>query len=127
MLILLTLRGTPTIYYGDELGLENVPIPPGQGQDPFGLAHPDQGRDPVRTPMPWTAETGAGFTEGEPWLPIGGASTEKSVEGQRQDASSMLNLTRELLALRRRRARVVDWQLATGRDRGRGACLCARG
>ena len=55
MLILLTLRGTPTLYNGDELGLENVPILPGQGKDPFGLAHPDQGRDPVRSPLPGAA------------------------------------------------------------------------
>lgn len=101
MLILLTLRGTPTLYYGDELGLENVTIPPGQGQDPFGLAHPDQGRDPVRTPLPWSMEAHGGFTDGEPWLPIGGENAERSVETQRDDPASMLNLTRDLLALRR--------------------------
>ena len=101
MLILLTLRGTPTLYYGDELGLENVHIPPGQGQDPFGLAHPDQGRDPVRSPMPWKPGAPAGFTEGEPWLPIGDENAQKSVEAQRDDPTSMLNLTRDLLALRR--------------------------
>ncbi len=100
MLILLTLRGTPTLYYGDELGLENVPIPPGQGQDPFGLAHPDQGRDPVRTPLPWSPETGAGFTRGESWLPVGKDNAKKNVATQRGDPASMLHLTRELLALR---------------------------
>jgi alpha-glucosidase len=101
MLILLTLRGTPTLYYGDELGLENVPIPRGQEQDPFGLAHPEQGRDPVRTPMPWSAEAGAGFTTGKPWLPLGDDYAERSVELLRDDQASMLNLTRALLALRR--------------------------
>ena len=112
MLILLTLRGTPTLYYGDELGLENVPIPPGQGQDPFGLAHPDQGRDPVRTPLPWRPEAGAGFTSGEPWLPIGADNAERSVEVLRSDPASMLNLTRELLALRRveRALSVGSWR-----------------
>ncbi|MGI9421062.1 MAG: alpha-amylase family glycosyl hydrolase [Geminicoccaceae bacterium] len=101
MLILLTLRGTPTLYYGDELGLENVAIAPGQGQDPFGHAHPDQGRDPVRTPMPWRPEAGAGFTEGGPWLPIGEDNARRNVEAQRDDPTSILHLTRRLLALRR--------------------------
>ena len=55
MVLLLTLRGTPTLYYGDELGLENVPIPAERERDPFGIRQPGtgQGRDPVRTPMPW--------------------------------------------------------------------------
>ena len=55
MVLLLTLRGTPTLYNGDELGLEDVPIPPAQARDPFGLNMPGtgQGRDPERTPMPW--------------------------------------------------------------------------
>ncbi len=102
MLVLLTLRGTPTLYYGDELALENVPIPPGQEQDPFGLAHPEQGRDPVRTPMPWSRqERHAGFTTGLPWLPLGNDHPDRCVELQRDDPASMLNLTRNLLALRR--------------------------
>ncbi|MGI9486516.1 MAG: alpha-amylase family glycosyl hydrolase [Geminicoccaceae bacterium] len=101
MLILLTLRGTPTLYYGDELGLENVHIPPGQGQDPFGLAHPDQGRDPVRTPLPWSMEAHGGFTTGEPWLPVGEDNAKRNVDEQRDDPASILNLTRDLLALRR--------------------------
>jgi len=100
MLILLTLRGTPTLYYGDELGLENVPIPPGREQDPFGQAHPEQGRDPVRTPLPWSREPKAGFTDGEPWLPLGHESSRRCVEAQKDDPGSMLNLTRELLACR---------------------------
>lgn len=104
MLVLLTLRGTPALYYGDELGLENVPVLPGQGQDPFGFAHPDQGRDPVRTPLPWSPEAGAGFTGGEPWLPVGVENAARNVEVQRDDPASMLNLTRELLALRRAEA-----------------------
>ena len=107
MLILLTLRGTPTLYYGDELGLENVPIPASQGQDPFGHAHPDQGRDPVRTPMPWSsAASGSGadsggFTEGSPWLPLGDDNQKKNVETSKQDETSMLRLTRRLLTLRK--------------------------
>ncbi|MGI9437642.1 MAG: alpha-amylase family glycosyl hydrolase [Geminicoccaceae bacterium] len=111
MLILLTLRGTPTLYYGDELGMENVPIPKGRGQDPFGLAHPDQGRDPVRTPMPWSTGTHGGFTTGEPWLPLGADDPDRSVEAQRGRSGSMLDLTRDLLALRRREPAlsIGDW------------------
>ncbi|MGI9451099.1 MAG: alpha-amylase family glycosyl hydrolase [Geminicoccaceae bacterium] len=107
-LILLSLRGTPTLYYGDELGLENVEIPADQGQDPFGQAHPDQGRDPVRSPLPWVATTSgsdadsAGFTTGKPWLPIGACNAGRNVEASKADPASMLNLTRDLLALRRR-------------------------
>ena len=103
MLILLTLRGTPTLYYGDELGLENVPIPAGEGRDPFGHAHPDQGRDPVRTPMPWSSSDadGGGFSDGSPWLPLGADNIEKNVEASKQDETSMLHLTRRLLTLRK--------------------------
>jgi alpha-glucosidase len=104
MLLLLTLRGTPTLYNGDELGLENVPIPPERARDPFGIAQPgtDQGRDPVRTPMPWDQSAHCGFTTGEPWLPLGHDHARRSVEVQERDPSSMLSLTRALLDLRRR-------------------------
>ena len=65
-------RGTPTLYYGDELGLPDVPIPPERVQDPWEEA----GRDPARTPMQWTGD--GGFTTGEPWLPMGDlASTSR--------------------------------------------------
>src|SRR4028118_2310319 len=71
-MLLLTLRGTPTLYYGDELGMEDVPIPPELEQDPWGKRVPGMGlgRDPERTPMQWDASPAAGFTTGEPWLPV---------------------------------------------------------
>ena len=71
-LLLLTLRGTPTLYYGDELGMHDVAIAPDQVRDPFEKNVPGLGlgRDPVRTPMQWTGETNAGFTTGSPWLPL---------------------------------------------------------
>ena len=104
MVLLLTLRGTPTLYYGDELGLANVPIPEGRERDPFGIRQPGtgQGRDPVRTPMPWDGSAHCGFTTGEPWLPLGADHAARSVEAQRHDPESMLSLTRALLDLRRR-------------------------
>ena len=70
--LLLTLRGTPTLYYGDELGLSDVAIEPSQVRDPRELREPGLalGRDPVRTPMPWDDSANAGFTKGTPWLPL---------------------------------------------------------
>jgi alpha-glucosidase len=113
MVLLMTLRGTPTLYYGDELGLENVPIPPERVRDPFGVNMPGtgQGRDPERTPMPWDSSPNAGFTAGEPWLPLGEDHSVKNVEAQERDPSSMLALTRALHDLRRREAAlsVGDW------------------
>ncbi|RIK87668.1 MAG: alpha-amylase [Planctomycetota bacterium] len=103
-MLLLTLRGTPTLYYGDELGMHNVPIPPDRVQDPFERNVPGMGlgRDPERTPMPWNAEPRAGFTSGEPWLPISEESGHRNVESLRADPTSILTLYRRLLELRRR-------------------------
>ena len=102
-MLLLTLRGTPTLYYGDEIGMANVPIPPGRIQDPFERRVPGMGlgRDPVRTPMQWSAAPHAGFTSGEPWLPVSPDHETVNVAAQRQDPKSMLALYRELVALRR--------------------------
>jgi len=99
--LLLTLRGTPTVYYGDELGMPDVPISRDQERDPFGLMEPGQSRDPERTPMRWDASPTAGFTAAEPWLPIGPRVAELNVEEERSDPHSVLHLYRQLLALRR--------------------------
>ena len=66
-MLLLTLRGTPTLYYGDELGMTDVPIPPDEVQDPFEKNEPRHGlgRDPQRTPMQWDSSPNAGFTTGQ--------------------------------------------------------------
>lgn len=102
-MLLLTLRGTPTLYYGDELGLEDVTIPPALVQDPWEKNVPGLGlgRDPVRTPMPWTPDTAGGFTTGTPWLPLNGDVAACNVETERSDPRSLLNLYHQLLALRR--------------------------
>jgi alpha-glucosidase len=104
-MLLLTLRGTPTIYYGDELGMRDVEIPPDRVRDPFERNLPGigVGRDPVRTPIAWDDGPGAGFTSGEPWLPIDDAA-DLVVARQHDDPGSMLMLYRGLLALRRREA-----------------------
>jgi alpha-glucosidase len=103
-MLLLTLRGTPTIYSGDEIGMVNGKVPPERERDPVGrlLDSGKFGRDPERTPMQWTGEPGAGFTTGEPWLPIGEDAGRVNVEAEQGDEGSMLAFYRRLLELRRK-------------------------
>jgi alpha-glucosidase len=102
-MLLLTVRGTPTCYYGDELGMVDGEIPPEMVQDPQELGKPGLGlgRDPERTPMQWDGTPGAGFTTDRPWLPIAADYARYNVATERDDPSSMLTFLRELLALRR--------------------------
>ena len=102
-MMLLTLRGTPTLYQGDELGLEDVEIPPDQVKDPWEKQEPGLGlgRDPERTPMPWDASPNAGFTTGRPWLPLNPDWTTRNVAAEDQAPGSTLRLYRRLLELRR--------------------------
>jgi alpha-glucosidase len=105
-MLLLTLRGTPTMYYGDEIGMIDVPIPAELEQDPFGKRVPGLGlgRDPERSPMQWSAAPHAGFTTSETpatWLPVSSLYPEINVESQLAKPDSMLNLYRKLLAYRR--------------------------
>jgi alpha-glucosidase len=101
-MLLLTLRGTPTLYYGDELGLENGIITADIVQDPqghnLGLKNT---RDQERTPMQWNSQPSAGFSTGEPWLPVGPDYEVRNVAVQNDDPASMLNLYRQLLMVRR--------------------------
>lgn len=107
LLILLTLRGTPLLYAGDEIGMPDVEVPRERLLDPVGLRHrPDEpGRDRCRTPMQWTGEPAAGFTRPgvEPWLPLGNAAA-CNVADQREDPGSVLHLCHDLISLRRARA-----------------------
>lgn len=100
-MLLLTLRGTPTLYYADEIGLGHVPIPPERARDPWEHNEPGHGRDPERTPMQWDDSPQAGFSTAEPWLPLAEDWATRNVESQRADPASMLTLYRRLLALRR--------------------------
>jgi alpha-glucosidase len=101
-MLLLTLRGTPTLYYGDEVGMENAAIPPERIVDPVGANIPGLagGRDAVRTPMQWDTSPNAGFCPPgvTPWLPVADGAP---VAAQRGDPDSTLELYHRLLALRR--------------------------
>jgi alpha-glucosidase len=98
-MLLLTQRGTPTIYYGDEVGMRGVDIPPEQAIDPQGR-RTGRNRDPTRTPMQWSNESHAGFSRVEPWLPVGVDRETANVASQSRDAGSLLTLYRRLLELR---------------------------
>ena len=102
-MLLLTLRGTPTIYQGEELGMVDTPIPPHLVQDPLERNVPgfNLGRDPVRTPMPWSSEPHGGFTDGQPWLPLNADADVLNVSTQANDPRSILSLYRALIRLRR--------------------------
>lgn len=102
-MLLLTLRGTPTLYQGDELGIGKVTIPPDRIRDPQDLRQPGMGlgRDRSRTPMPWDDSPHAGFSTVEPWLPLNDDWRVRNVAGQAADEDSMLTLYRTLLRCRR--------------------------
>jgi alpha-glucosidase len=102
-MLLLTLRGTPTLYYGDELGMTDVPISQAEVQDPAEKNQPGLGlgRDPERSPMLWDSRPNAGFTTGTPWLPLLADRARLNVETQTTQPASMLALYRKLLSLRR--------------------------
>jgi alpha-glucosidase len=101
-MLLLTLRGTPTLYYGDELGLENGVIPPEKVQDPQGInLGIERTRDVCRTPMQWDASPEAGFSAAEAWLPVSADFATRNVAALAADETSIFNLYRRLLWLRR--------------------------
>lgn len=99
-LLLLTLRGTPTCYYGDEISMRDSVIAPEDYQDPQGKSI-GVSRDPSRTPMQWSPESGAGFTTAQPWLPISFDHRSRNVERQQKNPNSLLNLYHRLVQLRR--------------------------
>ena len=111
-MLLLTLRGTPTIYQGEEIGMTDVAISPEQVVDPWEKNVPGLGlgRDPVRTPLPWDASPKGGFTSGEPWLPLGPEHDRVNVASEARDPQSVLSLYRALLALRRCEEALVTGQ-----------------
>jgi alpha-glucosidase len=101
-MLLLTLRGTPTMYYGDEIGMSDALIPAAEVQDPAEKNEPGKGvgRDPERTPMQWDGSPMAGFTTGTPWLRLGADHATVNVATLSGQSESLLSLYRALLKLR---------------------------
>ena len=101
--LLLTLRGTPFMYYGEEIGMRDIRLKRGQILDPIGKRYWPffVGRDGCRAPMQWDATANAGFGSGQPWLPLNPDYPQRNVQIQSADADSLLNFTKRLLALRR--------------------------
>jgi alpha-glucosidase len=102
--MLLTMRGTPFIYYGDEIGQRDIPIhKKADVLDPIGKSFWPffKGRDGCRAPMQWNLETNAGFSDGKPWLPVHENYTKRNVTQQADDSESLLNFYRSLLKLRK--------------------------
>jgi alpha-glucosidase len=108
-MLLLTLRGTPTLYYGDEIAMEQVAIAPDQVQDPFEKNVPGVGvgRDGCRTPMQWDATANAGFSRVKPWLPVADDFAHENVCNLEADTASILSLYRALIELRGRTSELV--------------------
>ncbi|MCM8626712.1 alpha-amylase family glycosyl hydrolase [Accumulibacter sp.] len=106
-MLLLTLRGTPTCYYGDEIGLRDVALPRECWRDPVAINQPQiahlLGRDPERTPMQWDSSANAGFAAAGvlPWLPVAGDHRTVNVAAESADPQSILSFFRALTALRR--------------------------
>ena len=103
MALLLTLRGTPFMYYGEEIGMRDIKLrrreildPPGQRYWPIY-----KGRDGCRAPMQWDSGSYAGFSNARPWLPVHPDAIQRNVAAQQADPDSLLNLTRKLLRLRK--------------------------
>jgi alpha-glucosidase len=125
--LLLTLRGTPFIYYGDEIGMRDISLarheildPPGKYYWPFF-----KGRDGCRSPMQWDATPQAGFTSGKPWLKVHPNHTHRNVASQAAASNSLFNFTRELIALRRQQPALRQGEL-TFLDAPKGVLAYAR-
>ncbi|XP_012942770.2 maltase 1 [Aplysia californica] len=104
-MLLLTLKGTPTTYYGEEIAMEDIDVAYNESQDPWGInAGPDRyrlvSRDFNRSPMQWTSVSEAGFTTGKPWLPVNPDYLTVNVASEKLNPKSPLNLYKEYAALR---------------------------
>jgi alpha-glucosidase len=127
MTLSLTLRGTPYLYYGEEIGMRDISLkrseildPPGKKFWPFY-----KGRDGCRSPMQWDDSTYAGFSSTKPWLPVHPNYQTRNVKAQDADPNSMLNFTRNLIKLRRGKPALVcgDFTLLTEQPKGALAYL----
>ncbi len=103
MTLLMTLRGTPFLYYGEEIGMRDLRLKHSQIMDPPGKRFWPfyKGRDGCRGPMQWDDSTHSGFSNAEPWLPVHPDYQERNVSRQEQDSDSLLHFTRTLIHLRK--------------------------
>lgn len=101
--LLFTLRGTPFLYYGEEIGMRDGNLRYRDLRDPYTKRFwPFRtGRDPARTPMQWDGSPQAGFTKGQPWLPVSRKARSVNVERESADPSSLLHMYRRLIRLRK--------------------------
>ena len=107
----LTLRGTPIMYYGEEIGMENNdPKRKEDVKDPIGrVGWPKEiGRDGERTPMQWDGNANAGFSKAKPWLPVPASYKTHNVATEMKDDNSVLSFYRRLLALRHQESALLD-------------------
>jgi alpha-glucosidase len=113
--LLLTVRGTPFLYYGEELGMGDVAIPPAEridrAADRADAEFSWWDRSPARTPLPWAPGPGAGFSTGRPWLRLGPDAATRNVAVQRDDPTSTWSGYRRMLALRRSQPSLQDGSL----------------
>jgi alpha-glucosidase len=100
---LLTLRGTPFLYYGEEIGMRDIHLDRSMIKDPVGRQYWPfhKGRDGCRAPMQWDASDHSGFSSARPWLPLNPDFQKRNVEAQKNDSNSLLNFYRQLIAIRR--------------------------
>ncbi|GAB4488093.1 MAG: alpha-amylase family glycosyl hydrolase [Anaerolineales bacterium] len=101
--MLLTLRGTPFLYYGEEIGMRDISLKRHEIQDPPGKYYWPfyKGRDGCRSPMQWDASPYAGFSTVKPWLPVHPNHAKRNAEAQKNDPNSLFNFVKTLLALRK--------------------------
>ena len=109
-MLLMTLRGTPTLYYGDEIGMQQAVIPPEQVRDPFEKNVPGIGigRDGCRTPMQWDSTKSAGFSDVEAWLPVADNYRVENVDSFQNDKGSLYWLYRRLIQFRRKHLALAE-------------------
>lgn len=101
VMLQMTLRGIPFVYYGDEIGMQDVSVPQDKEQDILGRISPGMGRDPQRSPMQWNTQKFAGFSEVAPWLPLGDDYETTNVASETHETTSFLSLYKKLIHLRK--------------------------
>jgi alpha-glucosidase len=104
--LLLTLKGTPFLYYGEEIGMRDIRLKRSEIIDPAGKRYWPlfKGRDGGRSPMQWDSSLHAGFSSAKPWLPVHSDYAARNVERQMADPNSLLNFTKRLISLRKEHA-----------------------